>query len=236
MNTPSAAPTHIAPISPATSRPVSPTNISPAHPVASNPGQSNLSMPTPGTSNGSVGGSLAPAAQDATGPDSNGQNTPTRAPERQSAAAILNALVTPVGAALTQGPLDAPMRGSTFHVGKLDLALACGDFTAHLFETTGFGTHIIALTVGDVSSAEPLLIRMHSECITSETLGGCDCDCVKQLNAALEKIAEEGRGVLFYLRQEGRGAGYSCKGMDRMAVAASDGAVNTFQAYEATAP
>jgi 3,4-dihydroxy 2-butanone 4-phosphate synthase/GTP cyclohydrolase II len=87
--------------------------------------------------------------------------------------------------------------------------------------------------MGDICSDEPLLARLHSECITSETLGGCDCDCVQQLDKALSQIAEEGRGVLFYLFQEGRGAGYSNKGRDRMAVMNSGNKINTFDAYHA---
>jgi 3,4-dihydroxy 2-butanone 4-phosphate synthase/GTP cyclohydrolase II len=92
-------------------------------------------------------------------------------------------------------------------------------------------SHLVALTLGDITTEEPLLIRIHSECITSETLGGCDCDCVEQLDGALKRIADEGRGILFYLRQEGRGAGYSSKGRDRMAVCASNNQVETFEAY-----
>lgn len=116
-------------------------------------------------------------------------------------------------------------------LGDLDIELKHGTFKAYAFENSVDGKHLIALTKGDISTAEPLLMRIHSECITSETLGGCDCDCVEQLDGALKRIAEEGRGVLFYLRQEGRGAGYSAKGRDRMCVAASENQVETFEAY-----
>jgi GTP cyclohydrolase II len=65
----------------------------------------------------------------------------------------------------------------------------------------------VVLTLGDVSGDEPLLARVHSECLTGDALFSMRCDCGNQLQAALEAIAEEGRGALFYLRQEGRGIG-----------------------------
>lgn len=65
----------------------------------------------------------------------------------------------------------------------------------------------IALTLGNVSDGQPVLCRLHSECLTGDALFSQRCDCGPQLSAALEAIAEEGRGVLLYLRQEGRGIG-----------------------------
>jgi 3,4-dihydroxy 2-butanone 4-phosphate synthase/GTP cyclohydrolase II len=146
---------------------------------------------------------------------------------------ILQALVHPPGAALTQRQHDSPVYGQTRSLGELNVELRYGTFKVYAFETAATGRHVIALTKGDISSEEPLLVRFHSECITSEGLGGCDCDCVEQLNAALEKIEKEGRGIVFYLRQEGRGAGYHQKARDRMGVAASDNQLDTFQLYEA---
>jgi len=61
--------------------------------------------------------------------------------------------------------------------------------------------------MGDVASGEPVLVRVHSECLSGDTLGSLRCDCGDQLQVALARIAEEGRGVLLYLRQEGRGIG-----------------------------
>jgi GTP cyclohydrolase II len=72
---------------------------------------------------------------------------------------------------------------------------------------------------------------VHSSCVTSEALGGCDCDCAGQLQAALRELAACGRGALFYLFQEGRGAGLAAKARDRMAVQASRERVDTFEAY-----
>ena len=67
--------------------------------------------------------------------------------------------------------------------------------------------HHVALAMGDVSDGEPVLCRIHSECLTGDCFGSLRCDCGQQLDAAMKKIAKEGRGVLVYLRQEGRGIG-----------------------------
>jgi 3,4-dihydroxy 2-butanone 4-phosphate synthase/GTP cyclohydrolase II len=71
---------------------------------------------------------------------------------------------------------------------------------------------------GDLKGNDPLYIRMHSSCITSECLRSTDCDCVEQLEGALQKISQKGSGILFYLMQEGRGSGYVAKSRDRMLV------------------
>ena len=82
-----------------------------------------------------------------------------------------------------------------------------GDFVMHGFEDdTGNKEHVV-LTMGDVTDGAPVLTRIHSECLTGDALFSMRCDCGNQLQAALQAIAEEGRGVLFYLRQEGRGIG-----------------------------
>jgi GTP cyclohydrolase II len=80
-------------------------------------------------------------------------------------------------------------------------------FTMHGFEDEATGKDHIALTLGDVADGEPVLGRVHSECLTGDALFSMRCDCGFQLQEALKRIAEEGRGVLFYLRQEGRGIG-----------------------------
>lgn len=69
------------------------------------------------------------------------------------------------------------------------------------------GEHHIALTMGDVADGEPVLVRVHSECLTGDALGSAKCDCGDQYDAAMRMIAKEGRGILVYLRQEGRGIG-----------------------------
>lgn len=69
------------------------------------------------------------------------------------------------------------------------------------------GEHHVALVKGDVSNGEPMLIRVHSECLTGDAFGSLRCDCGEQFAAAMEKIEKEGRGILLYMRQEGRGIG-----------------------------
>jgi len=82
-----------------------------------------------------------------------------------------------------------------------------GEFDIHGFEDTAANKEHIVLTMGDVADGEPVLARIHSECLTGDAMFSLRCDCGHQLNAALEAIAHEGRGALFYLRQEGRGIG-----------------------------
>jgi GTP cyclohydrolase II len=82
-----------------------------------------------------------------------------------------------------------------------------GIFKMYGFEETDTEKEHIALTMGDVDSGEPVLARIHSECLTGDALFSLRCDCGAQLQAALHRIAMEGRGVVFYLRQEGRGIG-----------------------------
>ena len=82
-----------------------------------------------------------------------------------------------------------------------------GDFIIHGFQNKRNGEHHVALTMGDVGNGEPVLCRVHSECLTGDALGSARCDCGDQLEAAMYKIAEEGRGIMVYLRQEGRGIG-----------------------------
>ncbi|MDC0714776.1 GTP cyclohydrolase II [Stigmatella sp. ncwal1] len=122
--------------------------------------------------------------------------------------------------------------GLLLHVGEQPLDTRYGDFRAHVFQNLGTRTYVLAVCRGDIQTPAPLLARIHSACITSEAFGGCDCDCAEQLHLALERIADAGRGVLFYLMQEGRGAGYAAKARDRMLVQASSHKVSTFEAYK----
>ena len=86
-----------------------------------------------------------------------------------------------------------------------------GDFTVHAYESDiEPGTHL-ALVKGDISGPEPVLVRVHSQCLTGDALGSLRCDCRGQLGAALRQIEKEGRGVLLYMRQEGRGIGLANK-------------------------
>ncbi|MEH6560841.1 MAG: GTP cyclohydrolase II [Marinobacter sp.] len=82
-----------------------------------------------------------------------------------------------------------------------------GVFDMHGFEEPDTGKEHIALTLGSLDGDEPMLARTHSECLTGDALYSMRCDCGYQLEEALRSIAREGRGILMYLRQEGRGIG-----------------------------
>ncbi|MGM9617707.1 bifunctional 3,4-dihydroxy-2-butanone-4-phosphate synthase/GTP cyclohydrolase II [Butyricicoccus sp.] len=88
-----------------------------------------------------------------------------------------------------------------------DMPTKYGHFKIHGFVNKLSGEHHVALTMGDIANGEPVLCRVHSECLTGDTFGSARCDCGEQLAAALKAIDKEGRGLLLYLRQEGRGIG-----------------------------
>jgi len=92
-------------------------------------------------------------------------------------------------------------------VASASLPTEFGQFTIHGYVDEVRGDEHVALTMGDVADDEPVLVRMHSECLTGDSLHSLRCDCGFQRDAALRAIAAEGRGVLVYLRQEGRGIG-----------------------------
>jgi 3,4-dihydroxy 2-butanone 4-phosphate synthase/GTP cyclohydrolase II len=108
-----------------------------------------------------------------------------------------------------------------------------GPFRAHVFQDLIDRHYVLALAHGDIATARTLYTRLHSSCVSSETLRGCDCDCVEQLDGAFRVIAEKGHGIIFYLMQEGRGVGYVGKARDRMLVQASLDQISTFAAYTA---
>ncbi|MBT3410247.1 MAG: GTP cyclohydrolase II [Halieaceae bacterium] len=87
------------------------------------------------------------------------------------------------------------------------LPTAWGEFEMHGFEDAESNKEHVVLTLGVVSNGEPVLVRIHSECLTGDALFSMRCDCGNQLQAAMKAISEEGRGAIFYLRQEGRGIG-----------------------------
>ena len=100
---------------------------------------------------------------------------------------------------------------SVRRVAQAHLPTRFGDFTVIAYESDNEpGTHL-ALVKGDLSGPEPVLTRIHSECLTGDALGSLRCDCGGQLGAALRQIEKEGRGALLYMRQEGRGIGLANK-------------------------
>ena len=92
-------------------------------------------------------------------------------------------------------------------VTKTDMPTRYGHFTAYGYINKLNGEHHVALVKGAVGDGENLLCRVHSECLTGDTFGSLRCDCGQQLHAAMRQIEEEGRGILLYMRQEGRGIG-----------------------------
>lgn len=99
-------------------------------------------------------------------------------------------------------------------VATADIPTAQGEFKLYAYESTDtnsgaveVGKTHIALTKGDPTDAKPILVRVHSQCLTGDVFGSLRCDCGEQLEIALQTIEKEGRGVLLYMRQEGRGMG-----------------------------
>jgi len=92
-------------------------------------------------------------------------------------------------------------------VATASMPTSFGDFKIAAYENTITGEHHVALIKGDVKSVPSVLVRVHSECLTGDAFGSERCDCGEQFKHAMRQIAEEGTGVLLYMRQEGRGIG-----------------------------
>ncbi len=93
----------------------------------------------------------------------------------------------------------------------VDMPTKYGKFTAYSYVSKISKENHLALVKGDIADGEPVLVRVHSECLTGDVFGSMRCDCGDQLEYAMKQIAREGRGVLLYMRQEGRGIGLSNK-------------------------
>jgi 3,4-dihydroxy 2-butanone 4-phosphate synthase/GTP cyclohydrolase II len=94
---------------------------------------------------------------------------------------------------------------------RVKLPTDYGTFDLLLYRATMNGEHHLALVKGDVADGRPVLVRVHSECLTGDVFGSRRCDCGSQLHTALQQIEREGRGILLYMRQEGRGIGLAAK-------------------------
>ncbi|UCG53739.1 MAG: bifunctional 3,4-dihydroxy-2-butanone-4-phosphate synthase/GTP cyclohydrolase II [Candidatus Latescibacterota bacterium] len=97
------------------------------------------------------------------------------------------------------------------HLASTDLPTNYGDFTLHLFKNDIDETIHVALVKGEISTEEPVLVRVHSECLTGDVFGSLRCDCGSQLARSLLQIERDGHGVLLYMKQEGRGIGLENK-------------------------
>jgi GTP cyclohydrolase II len=129
--------------------------------------------------------------------------------------------------------IEAPLAldQATLVLGQRRIVSVHGAFDVTFFRDQPHDRTTMAISLGDLTERRPLLARVHSSCLTSECLMATDCDCAEQLEGALARIAEAGRGVVFYLMQEGRGAGLTAKARDRMLVQASGHRMTTFDAY-----
>jgi 3,4-dihydroxy 2-butanone 4-phosphate synthase/GTP cyclohydrolase II len=97
------------------------------------------------------------------------------------------------------------------HIEMVKLPTDYGDFDLHLYRSKLDGQHHLALVHGDVTGREKVFVRVHSECLTGDVFGSRRCDCGPQLHQAMRQVAAAGRGVIVYMRQEGRGIGLAPK-------------------------
>ena len=111
------------------------------------------------------------------------------------------------GSFATPASIGTPVTYKLDHVAACRLPTPWAEFDLHAFVDPANGKEHLAIVLGDLSGDEPVLARVHSECLTGDGLFSQRCDCGAQLQTAMQAIAAEGRGALLYLRQEGRGIG-----------------------------
>jgi len=94
---------------------------------------------------------------------------------------------------------------------SIDFPSIYGHFKIYMYRSIIDDRHHFALVKGEIDPKKPMLVRVHSECLTGDVLGSLKCDCGNQLHQSLRQIEKEGKGVLLYMRQEGRGIGLTNK-------------------------
>lgn len=134
----------------------------------------------------------------------NENGTMARMPDLEKLAARLNIKIASIADLITY---RRKYERLVQRVAEAKFPTKYGEFTIMAYKSSVDPDEHVALVMGDVANGEPVLVRMHSECVTGDVLGSLRCDCGEQVQMALKMIAKEGRGVFVYMRQEGRGIG-----------------------------
>ncbi|GAA0086469.1 bifunctional 3,4-dihydroxy-2-butanone-4-phosphate synthase/GTP cyclohydrolase II [Clostridium sp. CTA-7] len=137
----------------------------------------------------------------------NEDGTMARTPELMEFANIHNLKIITIADLVEYRKKEEAKETSVERIVEIKMPTIYGDFKMFGFINKLNGEHHVALVKGEINEDTPILVRIHSECLTGDALGSKRCDCGEQYDAAMKRIAEEGSGILLYMRQEGRGIG-----------------------------